>query len=94
MQDWQPRAKLMIVDPLNPKNNIGRATHKIREIKTAFEMAYVCIHTNKNCKMKKVCESYQRILSINLKDTKCENYKRPCCIIRRMMNCTKSSVAV
>lgn len=30
MQDWQPRAKLMIVDPLNPKNNIGRATHKIR----------------------------------------------------------------
>jgi hypothetical protein len=84
----------VIVDPLNPTNNISRTTHKIREIKTAFEMAYVCIHTNKNCKNKKNCESYQRINSLNLKNTKCENDKRPCCIIERMLNSTKSFIAI
>lgn len=75
---------------IEPKNNIGRATHKIREIKTAFEMAYICIHTNKNCKSKKTCKSYQRIMAIDLKDTKYDNYKRPCCIIHRMLNSSKS----
>ena len=94
MEDWQPRAKLVIIDPLNMSNNIGRATHKIREIKTAFEMAYVSIHTNKNCKNKRNCESYQRISNLNLKDTKCENYQRPCCIIKRMLNSTKSLIVL
>ena len=30
-------------------------------------MAYVCIHIKKNCKEKKKCESYQRIMGLNLK---------------------------
>lgn len=59
--DWQPRPRLVIMDPLNIKNNIGRATHKIREIKTAFEMAYVCIHTNGRCGKKRECGSYKKI---------------------------------
>lgn len=75
------------MDPLNIKNNIGRATHKIREIKTAFEMAYVCIHTNGRCG-KRECGSYKRIKYESKVDIRFEGNKRPCCIIKRMLKST------
>ena len=87
-EDWQPRPRLVIKDPLNPQNNIGRATYKIRDIKTAFEMAYVCIHTNKRCTDKKQCGSYKRIKYHANVDVRYEGNKRPCCIIKRMLKST------
>lgn len=75
----------MIIDPLNENNNVGRATHKIREIRTALEMAYVCIHTNKNCSRKKGCESYRRIKERAQPGIRYEENRRPCCIIKRML---------
>ena len=84
-QDWQPRAKLVILDPLNEKNNIGRATHKIREIRIAFEMAYVCIHTNKTCRNKRACKSYRGIRENVHPGIRYEENRRPCCIINRML---------
>jgi len=53
MIDLQP--KLVIIDPLNENNNVGRSTHKIKLIQMAFEIAFIDIHTFRNCSKKKKC---------------------------------------
>lgn len=32
----------------------------------AFELAYISIHTNKRCKLKKSCESYKKIKGVKM----------------------------
>lgn len=48
-------------------------------------MAYVCIHTNKQCSNKKTCESYRRIRENVQSNIRYEGNRRPCCIIKRML---------
>ena len=51
-------------------------------------MAYVCIHTNKQCGSKKKCESYRQIKQYSNPDVKYVGNKQPCCIIKRMLQST------
>ena len=44
-----PQPKLVILDPLDSNNNVGRSTHRIKHIRMAFEVAYISIHTNGQC---------------------------------------------
>ena len=68
------------MDPLSENNNVGKHTRRIKEIKMAFELGYIAIHTNKRCKNKKTCDSYKRIKSVKPEMRFMEN-KRPCCIL-------------
>jgi DNA polymerase sigma len=34
---------LVILDPLNPENNIGRASYNFEEVRKAFSKAFQCI---------------------------------------------------
>jgi hypothetical protein len=90
MQDLQP--KLVIIDPLNDANNVGRATHKIKQIQMAFEIAYICIHTFRQCGRKRRCESYKRIGRGKVEDVRFADNVRPCCILRRMFACTEKFI--
>jgi hypothetical protein len=42
--------KLVLIDPLNINNNVGRSTHQIKTIQMAFCIAHTTIHTNYSCR--------------------------------------------
>ena len=88
-QDLQPR--LAIIDPLNSKNNVGRSTHKIKQIQMAFEIAYICIHTFRTCGRRRRCESCRRISKADVNLAYIAN-ERPCCILKRMFGCTEKFI--
>ena len=58
----------------------------------AFEIAYICIHTYKQCGKKRRCESYRKIINTNIEDVKFNNNQRPCCMLKRMFNCTEKFI--
>ena len=80
--------KLVIIDPLNENNNVGRATHKIKQIQMAFEIAYISIHTFKQCGKKRKCASYRKISKLEINEMKYLENIRPCCMLKRMYSCT------
>ena len=71
---------------------MGRSTHKIKQIQMAFEIAYICIHTFKQCGKKRRCESFKRISRDRIDDIKYADNLRPCCILKRMFACTEKFI--
>jgi hypothetical protein len=76
------------MDPLYYENNVGKPTWRIKEIKMAFELAFIAMHTNKRCKNKRNCESYKKIKSVKMEETRFKENKRPCCILERIFRST------
>lgn len=87
-QDVAP--KLVLLDPLNIKNNVGRSTHQIKLIQMAFCFAYTCIQTNYSCRQPD-CQYRTRIAAVKLpKELNEGGLPRPCCILKRMFECAKN----
>ena len=80
--------KLVIIDPLNDNNNVGRATRKIKQIQMAFEIAYLSLHTFRQCGKKRKCSSYRKISKVEIGDIKYSQNVRPCCLLKRIFSCT------
>lgn len=84
--------KLVIIDPLNDVNNVGRPTHKIKQIQMAFEIAFISIHTYRQCGKKRKCASYRKIHKAEVSDMKYAENSRPCCLLKRMFSCTEKFI--
>ncbi len=80
---------LIIIDPLDGHNNVGRSTHKIPSIRTAFQIALLCISTNKRCGNER-CPLLRRMKDIDKKkiDVPYKDNPKPCCILKRMFEAT------
>lgn len=84
--------RLVLVDPLNNSNNVGRSTHQIRLIQMAFCFASTAIQVNYSCR-DPACPYRQQVVAALLpEELQGRRKSRPCCILQRMFQCAKLNI--